>query len=421
MGAHRPMTVAEKYYTLLDQCWPANVLISADLDRCFAPEFVGQRWQEFRARRVLARTVAREDLTIADAGTDGEFFTTRELAPELWDSVFDEEAAVRYDLGTPLRLRYLTSTTQGRSRVLFVGHHSFFDGRIGISEIQAFVRFLDGQDIPEQQELSAVPPAGEQHPWQQDRRQLIDLLRELKARAADVGQPGPAWWPDASGERRSRLQQIVFDPERASSLVKAGKVHGSGAFSTVGAAWLVSVARHLCDADPTATLQLAVPADVSLPAGDPGRPPSMAVAVLGRPYRVDVDDVWGLATEVASTIREALGRGEADLFFHLTRVEHVEDLVAGKALVAAALAAGPPCVVVSNMGVVDPGTDPEWLRFVSGQLPSAPNQVVFAATLSYRGQLVHNISTDDNRLPPVQLATLIDGYLDLVRTMSAGS
>lgn len=421
MGAHRPMTVAEKYYTLLDQCWPANVLISADLDRCFAPEFVGQRWQEFRARRVLARTVAREDLTIADAGTDGEFFTTRELAPELWDSVFDEEAAVRYDLGTPLRLRYLTSTTQGRSRVLFVGHHSFFDGRIGISEIQAFVRFLDGQDIPEQQELSAVPPAGEQHPWQQDRRQLIDLLRELKARTADVGQPGPAWWPDASGERRSRLQQIVFDPERASSLVKAGKVHGSGAFSTVGAAWLVSVARHLCDADPTATLQLAVPADVSLPAGDPGRPPSMAVAVLGRPYRVDVDNVWGLATEVASTIREALGRGEADLFFHLTRVEHVEDLVAGKALVAAALAAGPPCVVVSNMGVVDPGTDPEWLRFVSGQLPSAPNQVVFAATLSYRGQLVHNISTDDNRLPPEQLATLIDGYLDLVRTMSAGS
>lgn len=421
MGSHRPMTVAEKYYTLLDQCWPANVLISADLDRCFDPEFVNQRWQEFRARRVLARTVAREDLTIADAGTDGEFFTTRELAPELWDSVFDEEAAIRYDLGTPLRLRYLTSTTEGSSRVLFVGHHSFFDGRIGITEIQAFVRFLDGQDIPEQQELSAAPPAGEQHPWQQDRRALIELLRDLKTRSVELGPPGPAWWPEVSGERRSRLQQIVFEPERATSLVKAGKVHGSGAFSTVGAAWLVSVARHLCDADPTATLQLAVPADVSLPTGDPGRPPSMAVAVLGRPYRVDVDDVWGLASEVASTIREALGRGEADLFFHLTRVEHVDDLEAGKALVAAALTAGPPCVVVSNMGVVDPGTDPEWLRFVSGQLPSAPNQVVFAATLNYRGQLVHNISTDDNRLPPEQLATLIDGYLDLVQSMSAGS
>ncbi|MCX6399640.1 MAG: hypothetical protein NTX33_06910 [Propionibacteriales bacterium] len=421
MGSHRPMTVAEKYYTLLDQCWPANVLISADLDRCFDPEFVAQRWQEFRALRVLARTVAREDLTIADAGTDGEYFTTRELRSELWDSVFDEEAAVRYDLGIPLRLRYLTSATEDSSRVLFVGHHSFLDGRIGITEIQTFVRFLDGQDIPEQQELSAAPPPGEQHPWQQDRRELIDLLRDLKTRSVELGQPGPAWWPEVGRERRSRLQQIVFEPERATRLVKAGKVHGSGAFSTVGAAWLASVARHLCDADPAATLQIAVPADVSLPTGDPGRPPSMAVAVLGRPYRVDIDDVWGLATEVASTIREALGRGEADLFFHLTRVEHVEDLEAGKALVAAALTAAPPCVVVSNMGVVDPGTDPAWLRFVSGQLPSVPNQVVFAATLSYRGQLVHSISTDDNRLPPEQLATLIDGYLDLVQTMSAGS
>lgn len=421
MGSHRSMTVAEKYYTLLDQCWPANVLISADLDRCFDVEFVAQRWQEFRARRVLARTVAREDLTIADAGTDGEFFSTRELTEDLWDAVFDEEAAIRYDLGTPLRLRYLRSTTEGSSRVLFVGHHSFFDGRIGISEIQAFVRFLDGQDIPEQQSLSEVPQTRQDYPWQQDRREMIEVLRDLKSRSVEVGAPGPDWWPDVSGERRSRLQLMIFDAERASSLVKAGKVHGSGAFSTVGAAWLVSVARHLCAADPTAALHLSVPADVSLPSDDPGRPPSMAVAVLGRPYRVDTEDVWGLATEVASTIKEALGRGEADLFFHLTRVEHVVDLVAGKALVAAALASGPPCVVVSNMGVVDPGTDPEWLRFVSGQLPSAPNQVVFAATLNYRGLLVHNISTDDNRLPPEQLATLIDGYLDLVQTMSVSS
>lgn len=435
MAAHRPMTPAEKYYTFLDQFSRINVMISADLDICIDPDVVLERWREFRTLRVLTRAVPTEDLTLVDLGPDvtlhGDLFRTVDVPADQWDLAFDEEAATPYDLGLPMRLRYLTSTAEGRSRVFIVGHHSMLDGRIGLAEVQAFVRFLDGQDVPEQQELSVPAPPSSGHAWQQDARSRMELLRAIRDRNVELGAPQPAVWPLAGSDAAAaaggsgvmatpRLRQVLLDPDVAAGILARGRAHGSSAFSTVAAAWLATVAQHVCDAaaDEPPTVQLTVPADASAPSEDPSRPAAMSVPVVSRPFRVDGSDVWGLAREVLGTIREALERGEGDLFFQLTRVGAVDDLADGAALVEAAIAAAPPCVVVSNMGVIDPGTDPEWLHHLQGQLSAAPNQMVFTATLSYRGRFVHTIHTDSARIPDALAARMTDSYLALITELS---
>lgn len=415
MGAHRPMTVAEKYYTFLDQAWPSTSMISADLDRCFDPDDVRRAWDAYRARRVLARSAATDDLTIADVGLDHDVFRHDELPFSSWDRAFEEEGDTPCDLGVPLRCHYLTDPGGERSRVIFNGHHAIIDGRIGITELQWFVRLLDGQEIPEQQQLSEAPPPATTHPWQQSRAAMIDLLRELKTRNAAFGPPGPADWPDAAVPRRSWLRHVEMGPATSARIVAEGRAHGANPFANVVSALLTSTAHVLCDGD--ATLQLAAPADLGAPPSDPALAQAMAIAVLSRPFRVgtaDPADRWALAADVKAGVVEALGRGEGDLFFHLTRLDAVSELAVGRDRIAAALAAGPPCVVVSNMGVVDAGSDPEWLRSLHGQLVAAPNQVVFLALTFYKGRLMHTFATDDNRVAPEQREALVAEYLALI-------
>src|SRR5690606_39175845 len=98
VGADRPLTVAEKYYTFLDRASTTNVLITAEFDRWFPAEYVAAQWAEFRRRRVLARTVVTEDLRLRDSGDDvrpDTCFETRECPASDWDDVLGEQAAVR--------------------------------------------------------------------------------------------------------------------------------------------------------------------------------------------------------------------------------------------------------------------------------------------------------------------------------------
>ncbi|GAA1503926.1 hypothetical protein [Nocardioides humi] len=419
MGAHRPMTVAEKYYTFLDRRWPTKAVVTADLDRCLDAAEVARAWQELRARRVVTRAVATEELTIADPGPDpeGAVFQAREAEPEEWPAIVAELSDAHDDLGTPVQCWYLASPATGESQLVLIGHHALIDGRIGVAELQWLVRLLDGQDVPEQQQLAVPAAPVPAHAWQRDRAAMIELLRDLKARTTAYGAPAPAAWPDPAVPRRSRMRQGALEPDAAARLVAAARGHGANAFSAVAAAALASAAGVLGDGGaegaPT-TLQFAAPADVAAPSTAPDRAREMAIAVLSRPYRVDPADVWGLASEVRSTIHAARARGEGELFFHLSRVEKVVDLDTGRDLVARALAAGPPCVAVSNLGVVDPGSDPAWVRGVRAGLAAAPNQVVFLTITGYRGRLLQLLSSDDSRLPPDRRDALVAGYRQIL-------
>lgn len=415
------MTTPEKYYTFLDLQWPVNVVITADLDRSLEVEQVARAWQHLRQRRVVTRSVATEDLAVVDPGADEgtDSFEARELPPEEWHEVIGSLSDTPVDLGTPMRCWYLTSPATGRSRLVLVGHHAVVDGRMGVAEIQLLVRALDGQEVPEQQ-LLAAPPETDPRSWQQDRAGLIDLLRQVKARNTRHGDVFSPPWPEPDVARRSWMRSMVVEEDETRRLASAAREHGANVLSAVAAALLVSTARVLGGADPAGpvTLPFATTTDTSAPASGPDRPPSMAIAVLSQPYRVDPADPWALAAELRATVHEARDRGEGELFFHLSRLAQVTDLEAGRRLVSTAIASSPPCVAVSNLGVTDPGTDPAWLRGPRAQLATAPNQIVFLTISSYRGRLQQLFAFDDRRVPPQQRAAILADYRTTLRSLA---
>jgi hypothetical protein len=185
----------------------------------------------------------------------------------------------------------------------------------------------------------------------------------------------------------------------------------------MAAAWLSVVARRVVAKQPT-TLQLATPVDLAERGPDPDVPTAPVIGVIAQRYRVEPDAPWELATEIAAGLAAALERGEGELFFHLTRAEHIDDLDAGARVVGHALATAAPAVSVTNLGVVDPGSDPSWVRSMCGYLAPTPNQVIFVSGLGYRGRLVHSISTDDTQLAPDLAAALVTGYPDQIALMS---
>lgn len=407
----RPMTVPEKYYAFLDLVWPTNPILSARLSVCPPVEQVEARWREFSARRVYTRLMPTSDLRIVDAGTSRLDFAARELPSEQWAAEVAREADQPLALERVVGLRYLASPDEGQSLIYLIGHHAIADGRGGLTELQAFLRFLDGRDVADQDLLSQPSATSASYPWQADRRALLDVLRELSARNRELGPPLPADWPEATNDRVSRLTPITWSPEVSDTVLGRAREEKVRVFSSMASAWIHEVARTVCGAD-EGVMQLNVPVDRSVPSDDPRRPTTMAVGVLGHRYRFRPDDQWALARDVAATVQSALERGEGELFFHLARLEAIEDLDAGASSVGDAIRAAAPAVSVTNMGLLDASEDPPWVVAMWGNLAPTPNQVISFSTVGYRGKLCSTLWTDDLRVSPDQAAALTAGFAD---------
>ena len=414
------LTVPEKYYVYLDQAWPTNLMIVADLDRSFPIDHVADMWTTFCTHRVLTRMQVSEDLRMIDAGTGAIDYRGCDMDSAHWDGELSRESRTTYGLGHSIRCRYLRSEDEQRSRLVLIGHHAIIDGRIGAAEMQAFVRSLDGQPVPQQTRISRPAAASEQYPWQRDRLAMLSLLQELREEKALLGAPGPREWPAADLPRHPRFQQVVIDRDSSAQIVAAGKAHGTGPLSAMAAAWLVASAGELCGATPT-TLQLNTPVDVAARVDDPDQPSAMAVAVISGRYCVEPRSPWELAVEVAAGIRRALDRGEGDLFFHLARIAAIEDLEVGTRTVRNSISQAPPAVSVTNLGVIDPGSDPPWVRWICGYQAPTPNHVAFVSGSGYRGQLVNMVSTDDSRVSPEAAVEIRTGFRDVLTTMTPPS
>ncbi len=407
----RPMTVPEKYYAFLDLVWPTNPILSARLSVCPPVEQVEARWREFSARRVYTRLMPTSDLRIVDAGSSRLDFAARELPSAQWANEVAREADLPLGLERVVGLRYLASPDEGQSLMYLIGHHSVADGRGGLTELQAFLRFLDGREAADQDHLSRPPAASTTYPWQTDRRAFLDVLRELSARNRELGPPLPADWPEATTERVSRLTPITWSTEVSDTVLGRAREEKVRVFSSMASAWIHEVARTVCGTD-EGVLQLNVPVDRSVPSDDPRRPAAMAVGVLGHRYRVRPDDQWSLARDVAATVQTALERGEGELFFQLARLDSIEDLDTGATSVGDAIRAAAPAVSVTNMGLLDASDDPPWVRAMWGNLAATPNQVISFSTVGYRGQLCSTLWTDDLRVPPDRTAALATGFAD---------
>jgi hypothetical protein len=167
-------------------------------------------------------------------------------------------------------------------------------------------------------------------------------------------------------------------------------------------------------------LQLSTPTDLAVQSDDPDRATSPVVSVIASQYEVDADEaVWKLAAEITANVDAAAAIGEDELFFQLSRTGSITDVDAGVRAVARSLASAPPSISVTNLGVIDPGGDPEWVRAMCGYLSPTPNQMIFVSGLGYRGRLVHSIGTDDGQLVPEVAAQLVAEYEAQVRALGS--
>lgn len=408
-GTSRPMTTAEKYYVFLDLAWPTNPILSAELDVCLPADKVEARWREFCSRRIYSRLMPTADLTVVDAGLSRVDFDTAELSSAEWEAHVARDADTAFGLERVTALRYLASPGEGRSFIYLIGHHSIADGRGGLMELQRFLQFLDDRDVPTQDALSLPSAPRAEYPWQTDRRAMLDVLRDLSNRNRDLGQPLPPDWPAASDERHSLLSPIVFSPEVSEAMLQRARDEGVRVFSAMAAAWLQQVAGTICGVD-EGVVQLNVPVDRAVPSDDPRRPTPMAIAVLGHRYAVQKDALWPLARDIATTVGQALDRGEGELFFQLARLDAVTDLAAGTEAVGNAIRNAPPAASVTNMGLLDASADPPWVRAMWGNLAATPNQLISFSTVGYRGRLCSTLWTDEVRVPPARAAELVSGF-----------
>lgn len=406
----RPMTIAEKYYTFLDLAWPTNPILSAELSVCPDADKVEARWRDFCAQRIYTRLMPTADLTIVDAGTARTDFATATVARADWAAHVAREAGAAYGLERVTGLRYLASPDEGGALIYLLGHHAIVDGRGGLTELQAFLQFLDERAVPTQDALSLPPAPRDGYAWQTDRRTMLELLREMTARNRDAGQPMPRAWPPATPDRRARLSPITLSAEVSSTLLDRARREGVRVFSAIAATWLHEVARTICSTD-EGVLQLNVPVDRSKASDDPRRPAAMAVGVLGHRYQVRAGTRWELAREIAEALDTALDRGEGELFFHLARLDNINDPEKGAEVVGTAIRAAPPAVSVTNMGRIDASADPPWVVGMWGNLAATPNQVISFSTLGYRDRLCCTLWTDDVRVTPHQAADLSEGFI----------
>jgi len=415
----RPMTPAEKYYTFLDRVSPMNLFLVADLDRALDIDQVADCWPRFVRQRALPRVQVGADLTIGDGGAVGEF-VGMSLPSDGWNAQLSREARAPFGPDRPMRLCYFASPDEGRARLAFVVHHAVTDGRVGVAELQAFIRMLDGQDLEPQPEPPVVVPPAKTYPWQQHRTELSALVQELRARNEAAGPPDPPDWPRPDRAREPRFFSLLLDGAPAAGFLAAARQHRTRAYAAMAATWLRIAARRLAGSD-GGTLQLATPVDITGDNPHDPVPAAPVTSIVANRFRVTPGAGWELAAEINAALDASLERGEGELFFHLTRAAHITDPDAGARVVAAAIASAPPAISVTNLGVVDPGSDPPWLRTMCGYLAPTPNQVIFVSGLGYRGRLVHSISSDDTQLAPEIAAELVAGYAERVRTIGAGA
>jgi hypothetical protein len=410
------MTPAEKYYAFLDFVSPMNLMLVAELDRCLPIDQVEATWTKFTALRSLTRIRVHADLTLADGGSAETDFDGKELPVDQWNAQLSHESLRPFGLDRPMRCRYVTSPDEGRARLVLIAHHSVVDGRVGIADLQNFIRALDGQDIPPQNSLSIAHPSPKSFPWQADRKELVSMLRGITARNDEAGPLEPTVWDHPDAPRRPRFFSLTLEGAEAAGLLAGAKANQARAYPAIAAGWLVTVAKRMCEGT-TPTVQLATPVDLAVPSDDPDRATSPVVSVISTRHQVSPEAPWELARGVMTKVTAAMDRGEGELFFHLNRAKNIQDLDAGARLVSHALASAPPALSVTNLGIVDPGSDPEWLHSMCGYIPATPNQMVFVSGLGYRGRLVHSVSTDDSQVGPEAAGGMVTEYCDVVRGM----
>jgi len=406
--AGRPLDPAGRYFAVLDQLWPANVVCGAELDTVFAADEVAAAWQDV----CTANPVARSRLGVPADGPPflvGDPAVSCDFRPSAGalEAVIADEQRTRFDVaaGPLVRCRYLAG--DGGSVVLVTGHHAVLDGRGGYVLLQQLAGVLAGAGPPAQRPL----PPGLQDGirpglrWPQDRRPALGLLREMAGRRQQAGpldavalDPAP---PPSSAAREPAVSLHRFNEDATRALLARARATGASGHGIISAAWLQAVHELIGDGRPAHHLSLTTPADLRARL-DPPVPADVAgmfASMVGTSHVVGDGDLGDLARGVSRQVQAAVDRGEGELFFALARADTMALDGRGAATLRTAIEAAPQTIAVSNTGRLPAGSDPAWVRRVWFVFGPSPNQLLFVSATTYRDRLTLAAAVDRARLP----------------------
>jgi hypothetical protein len=189
----------------------------------------------------------------------------------------------------------------------------------------------------------------------------------------------------------------VVDP--VDRLVSAARDAKATVHGLVAAAALQAAAALIAE-DQELTLALATPTDLRARAEPPlaDDEVSMATGLLCTPY-IAVAELPELARRISAQTHREFARGESHLFYRLARAGSFAATDGGLDQFASWLDAAPQNIGVSNVGVVESGGDPAWVRSLSLTLSPSANQLAFVALTTYRDRMTMLVTTDEEKLP----------------------
>jgi hypothetical protein len=303
---------------------------------------------------------------------------------------------------------------EDRSVIAIVMHHVFLDGSSGMNLLRQFARVLDGgastlapsDEVPSALHSRFTPDIASP-------RAAVDVLAAV--RAEREGQPAPAVFPFHDRHNSAivaRHDLLVVEGRELEALLARAKAEGATVTGCIDAAFLESAADLFDDDEPrsiclASATDLRHRVDPPLPFDDM----QLAIGMVATPYLVSEATRGTLARDVGEQIAREVARGESHLFYRFARTATYPPTDEGLARFAKWVDSTPQNVTISSVGRLDHAGDPPWLRRIGATMIPGPNQIAFTPAMTYRGELVFNVSTDIAKLPPAKADQFVRGLM----------
>jgi hypothetical protein len=397
----RPLDPTEIYYELVDRLWPMNALGFIELDGSYDRAQVDAAWATLTEQvPVVGARVVRTGPREAhfDFGSQiSRPVTSFDDVPTMLATVSD----TRIDLDGPLVHCATSPGSDGSTALAITAHHVALDGRPMAQLLLLLARVLvENVDVHGHPLTSPTEPLGRfmlpERDWAMRRSNMLATARTIRDEEGYVGNGGVPDWYDRALDRDRALAFTLFDltPEEGQALIAWSKANGATVHGALTAAVLKTFARL---APGLNRIPLSTTVDLRVRAAPP------AVDVVGQSAAVvsasfdATTEPGALARQVNDDLRRRIDRAEPELFFALSGVEKMPVGEATDKVVRRWMEAGTPAANLSNLGVVT-GDAPASVRRMCVGLAPTPNQVLFVAVTTFRGQVTFILSFDRNRL-----------------------
>lgn len=400
----RPLDRAESFFWFLDRLSSMNFTVIAEGHGQLAPGAV---------QAALDRAQMRHPLLAASIETNAEDllqFVPRPVAGialhcldlEGWHQRLAELNVRPFGLGEyPLMRAYLFASGEGNWVFALVFHHSIGDARSGFH--------LLGEVLHDAVEPGAAlapvaprPPVTELYPAEFSGEQAHRAGEQIKAgRKALLEELGlPEMPPGHQPSREAlapRMVPLRLPRNQAEALVRRARQERASINGLVGAAQLVALRNQFGDSD-AHTLALTCAADLRPYLRTPvdASTPGLCATLISSLQRIgDAEDLWHLARQLTSSIRQQIQGGVGHLFYHaVPPTERMSATRDGIEVFRGLMASRPPNSLLSNAGQLPPLPDLPGLTVTARSFALCPTEVqpLFTAVTGHADGLAINVN-----------------------------